>query len=600
MAMLERGLPATFIVACGALVTFMQLGFTALESGLVDARNALSVLYKNLLDLCFGVISFSFAWWGIHDLTGTSVEPVRIFYDATFAATATTICSGALAGRIKLGPYVFLSIFITGVVYPLSAYLAFILLRPDLSAATVVNGRFYDMAGSVAVHAVGGFAALAAALFVGPRKMIPQRVRLEQDADDLGHNEVENWDRDPWRTRAHNMPLVASGAFILLVGWFGFNCGSARTEAEIGLVAFNTLLAGAAGGCAAYLLENTARRRPSFANNVNGMLGGLVAVTASANLIAPLYAILIGTSAGVVVVAWSNFVYLSFGGLRTRLEDPVGAFPVHGLCGVLGGLVVLLLPTTMMVDGEPIQLYDPGWQLACTLAFPAGSFILVRFFLTSFNLLVGDTSRTRSAVVANPISQSMGLDASEYVEAAYDFGTRSDKPEDLYERLRAVDQRFRPRRLSFDECIPRPAFGVGENRQPFSADFTHWLQEIELLAQQYADAYGRYVANGSTQEPAEPSANDLAARIGMAKRALAAYSREPTPAQKKVVFNRNLPSLEAAVAALGNALSLHASQRIEGNEVVEKTNRDLVRLQNRVNVLEARVADLGHGRVKSE
>lgn len=601
LAALQEGLPETFVVVCGALVVMMQLGFTALESGLVDARNTLSVLYKNILDFCFGILAFAFAWWGASQVQQQPISDIEFFYDATFAATAATICSGALAGRIKLAPYVHLSIFITAVVYPLAAAIGFDTLAASLDAstrrfpsqvATGQEGLFYDMAGSVVVHGVGGFAALAAALFVGPRRTLPQSQRLKRrESSDFP---VEAIELEPWRTRPHNLPLAGIGTFLLVIGWLGFNCGSVHSLAEVGKVALNTLVAGAAGGASSYVGESVARR-PSLANNMNGILGGLVAVTASANLVSTAGAALLGAVAGTVIVLWSDYVCTGVRYLRHRLEDPVGAFAVHGLCGVLGGVCVPVFAQPVGIAGKTVSVFDPAWQVAVSVLIPAGAFILVRLFLPFYNFLFGGRTASKSAVIADPIAQGMGLDVGEYVERAYDFGTRSDKPEDLFEKLRAIDERYRPAALSFDQCTSLSSRRMGESFRPFSARFTHWLQEIELLAQQYSDAYGRYAA-GSKDGLSELSASDLAERLGMAKRALSAFSREPTPEQKKQVFDKHVPELEAAASALSTALELHAAQRLEGKEIVEQTNQDLQNLRERLTLLEARVANLGQDR----
>jgi len=324
-----------FIAA--VLVLFMQPGFAMVECGFNESKNAVNILFKNLMDLCIGVLLFYivgynlmygtdvaggyFAWggFGISETLDGEAAAGRLhpqvdwLFQVAFAATAATIVSGAVAGRMKFSAYLLYSAVLTGLIYPISGFWKW-------GGGWLQQLGFHDFAGSLVVHAVGGFAGLAGALALGPRigRFSPQ-----------GKSQA---------ILGHNLPLATLGVFILWVGWYGFNPGSqlaftgtVNTNATV-LIAANTTLAAAAGAFLAMLAAWIVFKKPDLSMTLNGALAGLVGITANCDCVSNVSAIVIGAVAGVLVV--SGIVLLD----RLKIDDPVGAWPVHGLCGVWGGI----------------------------------------------------------------------------------------------------------------------------------------------------------------------------------------------------------------------------------------------------------------------
>jgi Amt family ammonium transporter len=323
------------------LVLFMQAGFAALESGMSPQNNTVNIMFKNFTDLCVGVLLFYLVGYSImygsdisggmgligwsgfgisSELSGPAgpgvLHPqVDWLFQVAFAATAATIVSGAVVGRMQFRSYVIYSVFITAIVYPISGFWKW-------GGGWLDQLGFYDFAGSIVVHSVGGFAALAAAMVIGPRIG-----RFSNDPDNP-------------HLAGHSLATAALGVFILWVGWYGFNPGSQLAfsgEANIAatmLIAANTTLAGAAGAIAAMIVTRILAHshKVSLSMLLNGALAGLVGITASCDSVTNNEAIIIGAIAGVLVV---------YGGLllqKLKIDDAVGAWPVHGLCGIWGGI----------------------------------------------------------------------------------------------------------------------------------------------------------------------------------------------------------------------------------------------------------------------
>lgn len=590
--------PTTDKLIAAVLVTLMQLGFSCLEAGLVDARNTLSILYKNLLDFTFGVLGFILVWTLFVDSSmDTPDKLANLLYSATFAATAATICSGALAGRIRLTAYVTLSIFITSIIYPIVSWFLFIdqaaKITPEPSG--ISNGVFYDLAGSVAVHSVGGAAALAAALYVGPRTVITQTYRLSRASSNSdiqalrqdSENETEPSEKR-MLIRSHNLPLANIGMFLLVVGWYGFNVGSARIEADMSIIALNTLIAGAAGGSGVFLFGKLTHS-PSFSFNINGVLGGLVIITSCANLVEPWQAALLGGVAGVSVALWLNFLNRQPGFLR-RFEDPVGAFPVHGICGFLGGIAVVVFGSSrrvqeLSVEGESIKLtlFETSWQIGFTILIPILTFIAILIFLRFYDW-IAQTNNLMSGVIASADEQGVGLDVADYVDRAYDFGEHSDKPEDLYEQLQIVMKRFPIEEISFDKCALDKSNKVQRSNQPFMTSFSFWSNEITYIAERYSDSFGEYAAGK------DDSARDISERLSTAIRRLSQYVYEPSLDLKKQLFENRAKELKSAVRTLENILWIHVEQRIKGHHYIESTARELEELRRDLDLLKDQIS----------
>ncbi|NLE64384.1 MAG: ammonium transporter [Elusimicrobia bacterium] len=315
------------------LVFFMQAGFAMVETGFTRAKNAGNIMMKNLMDFCVGSLAFFFIGYGIMfgidklGLFGTSkfwgsfADPTTgeglwqfayWMFQAVFAATAATIVSGAMAERTKFSSYLLYSAFITALIYPVVGH--WIWGGGWLAAKGMV-----DFAGSTVVHSVGGWAALAGAIVLGPR--------IGKYNKDGSSNVIGG----------HNIPLAALGVFILWFGWFGFNPGSTTsgTNLSIAVIAVTTNLAAAAGAVSAMVTIWLQYGKPDTSMALNGALAGLVAITAGCANVSPMSAILIGAIAGVVVVLSVQFIDKVL-----RINDPVGAVSVHGVCGGLGTLLV--------------------------------------------------------------------------------------------------------------------------------------------------------------------------------------------------------------------------------------------------------------------
>ncbi|NBW70612.1 MAG: ammonium transporter [Bacteroidetes bacterium] len=318
----------TIIAAC--LVFFMQAGFALVETGFTRAKNAINIIMKNVMDVSAGSLAFFLVGFGL--MFGTSAggwigtdgfllgeigdysvewSYTFFFFQAVFAATAATIVSGAVAERTAFNSYLIFSVIITAFIYPVFGSWAW---------GSLFNGDgwleglgFIDFAGSTVVHSVGGWAALAGALVVGPRtgKYI---------------------DGKPQLIKGHSLPLAALGVFILWLGWFGFNAGSTTTgDTSIALIALNTFLAAGAGATAAMLTSWLTNGKPDGAVTLNGVLAGLVGITAGCANLSPGFALLSGAIAGILV-------HFSMKFLEKKVDDAVGAVSVHGVCGAWGTL----------------------------------------------------------------------------------------------------------------------------------------------------------------------------------------------------------------------------------------------------------------------
>ena len=314
------------------LVFLMQAGFALVETGMTRAKNAVNICMKNLMDFSVGSLAFwligfgvmfganSTGWFGTTGFMlsdyATDNDPWLFafwIFQTVFAATAATIVSGAMAERTKFASYLLYSAFLTALVYPVFGSWAWGSLY---QGGGWLEGRgFIDFAGSTVVHSVGGWAALAGAVVIGPR---------------LGRYGP---DGKPRAMPGHNLVLATLGVFLLWFGWFGFNPGSTTAAStDIAMIAVNTNLAGAAGAVAAMITAWTFLKKPDATMILNGALAGLVGITAGCANVTPLSSVVIGLLAGVIVV----FSVLFFD--RIRIDDPVGAISVHGVCGAWGTL----------------------------------------------------------------------------------------------------------------------------------------------------------------------------------------------------------------------------------------------------------------------
>ena len=359
-----------WVALCAALIFFMEAGFALLEAGFVRTKNTMSIIAKVFIDITFGgiaffVIGFGVAYgasngWFAFDL-GISDDYLGLgltvsyklfwFIQLGFAVDAISFVSGAVAERMKLWAYAFFVFIFCAIMYPMVANWVW-----NPNGWLALRG-FNDFAGSAAVHAMGGFSALAAALVLGPR--------IAKYNEDGSSNTIPG----------HNLPLAAVGAFILWFGWFGFNPGSSLGAVGnwelIGDVVVNTFLASAAGGIATMLYTYFSYGKIDITMVINGILAGLVSITAGCNVVSPIAALIIGFIAGIVVV---DLVVLFFD--RLKVDDPVGAIAVHGINGLFGTVAVGFFA----LDGG--LFYGGGSALLVTQIIGVVSIAVFSFCLT--------------------------------------------------------------------------------------------------------------------------------------------------------------------------------------------------------------------------
>jgi len=411
-----KGINVVWTLLAAFLVFFMQAGFALVEMGFTRAKNAANIIMKNLMDFSVGSIVFFILGFGlmfgesISGLLGSSnfflssaspggPEGLWAYsfwlFQAVFAATAATIVSGAMAERTKFSSYLIYSFFITALIYPISGHWMWGSLFGGEGGWLEALG-FYDFAGSTVVHSVGGWAALMGAIFLGPRigKYGP--------------------DRKPRAIPGHNIPLAALGVFILWFGWFGFNAGS-TTEGEnlaIGFIAMNTSLAAAAGSISAMITIWLKSGKPDVSMSLNGALAGLVAITAGCAAVSPLSALLIGLVAGILVVLAVEFI-----DFKLKIDDPVGAISVHGVCGAFGTLAVGLFAEAQFA-GEGVNglFYGGGLKLLGVQAL--GVFSVFIWVIITSGLLFFIIKKTIGLRVSRE-EELKGLDIEEHGMESY-------------------------------------------------------------------------------------------------------------------------------------------------------------------------------------
>lgn len=330
MEILKSGSDALFILLGAIMVLAMHAGFAFLELGTVRKKNQVNALVKILVDFAVSTIAYFFIGYsiayGVNFFSGAELlaekngyELVKFFFLLTFAAAIPAIISGGIAERAKFNPQLIATFILVGFIYPFFEGIAW---NQHYGIQAWIKGltgeEFHDFAGSVVVHAVGGWIALPAVILLGAR-----RGRYTKDGQISAHP-------------PSSIPFLALGAWILAVGWFGFNVMSAQTIDKIsGLVAMNSLMAMVGGTLAAWVVG---RNDPGF--TYNGPLAGLVAVCAGSDLMHPVGALLVGLVAGGLFVYMFTLVQN-----RWKLDDVLGVWPLHGLCGLWGGLAAGIFGT---------------------------------------------------------------------------------------------------------------------------------------------------------------------------------------------------------------------------------------------------------------
>jgi len=333
--LVQVNLDNVFVLLCAVLVIFMQAGFALVEAGMTRAKSVANIMMKNLMDFCAGAVAFLAVGYAIAfggDFTGSGkffgadgfflgdgafaygnlTPSVNFMFQVAFAATAATIVSGAMAERTKFKAYLIYSFVISLVIYP-------IVVRWQWGGGWLyqLDTPFHDFAGSTIVHLTGGVAAFWGAKVLGPR--IGKYV-----------------DGKPVAILGHSVPYAILGVFILLVGWYGFNPGSElAADAAIGPIAVTTTAAGAMGALAAMAMVWLKEGVPDVGMTGNGLLAGLVAITAGCAAVTPQAALVIGACAGIIVVWGIHFIERVL-----KVDDPVGAVAVHGINGAFGTICV--------------------------------------------------------------------------------------------------------------------------------------------------------------------------------------------------------------------------------------------------------------------
>ncbi|GAA4895804.1 ammonium transporter [Flaviramulus aquimarinus] len=330
-----------WMMVCTALVFFMHTGFAFLEIGLTRQKNTINILFKNIFIITVGLllyylVGFNLMYPGEFNGYIGSIVPgigapeggmtpdyadggytwwTDFLFQGMFAATAATIVSGAVAERMKIGPFMIFTIIYVGLVYPIAGSWKW-------GGGFLDELGFYDFAGSTLVHSVGGWAALVAVYLLGSR---------------IGKFK----EGKPQAIPGHNIPLATAGVLILWLGWFGFNGGSVLSaDPELtSLTLVTTCLAAAAGGVVAALVSFLKYKNLDLTMFLNGILGGLVGITAGADVMTPESAIIIGAIAGAIIVFAVSLID------KLRLDDPVGAIAVHLVCGIWGTLAVGIFST---------------------------------------------------------------------------------------------------------------------------------------------------------------------------------------------------------------------------------------------------------------
>jgi Amt family ammonium transporter len=395
-----------WMMICTALVFFMHLGFAFLEIGLTRQKNTINILFKNIFIITIGLLLYAlvgfnlmYPTWGANasgylgDFVFGISAPLKdgvldlsynegytywtdFLFQGMFAATAATIVSGAVAERMKILPFMIFTIIYVGFVYPIAGS-----WKWGGGFLDQLDTPFYDFAGSTLVHSVGGWAALVAVCLLGSR---------------IGKFKNGKIQAIP----GHNIPLATAGVLILWLGWFGFNGGSVLS-ADPGLTSLTlvtTCLAAAAGGVVAALVSTIMYKNLDLTMFLNGILGGLVGITAGADQMSPTDAILIGSVAGVIIVFAVSLID------KLKLDDPVGAIAVHLVCGIWGTLAVGIFGNLAGVDQFISQLIGVGSYAVFCLAT---SFIIIFTLKKTIGIRVSEREELE------------GLDAHEHGMDAY-------------------------------------------------------------------------------------------------------------------------------------------------------------------------------------
>lgn len=417
---LTTGVNTVWMLLAAMLVFFMQPGFALVEAGFTRTKNTANILMKNFVDFMVGSLLFWLVGFGVMfgvgsfagtphfcDLeymnniidNGLPIEGFLIF-QTVFCATSATIVSGAMAERTKFSMYLVYTVLISVLIYPISGHWTW-------GGGWLMNGEeesfmmrlfgtpSHDFAGSMVVHSVGGWISLVGAAILGPR--------------------IGKYGKDgkPRAIPGHNLTIAALGVFILWFGWFGFNPGSqlaaatSEDQTAISLVFLNTNLAACAGGVTALVISWAKYSKPSLSLTLNGILAGLVGITAGCDVVSPMGAVFIGLIAGAAMIYAVDFIDHTL-----HIDDPVGASAVHGVCGTLGTILVGLFAT----DGG--LLYGGGWGLLGAQVFAS---IVVASWAAGMGFVIFKLLDKVHGLRVSARVEEEGLDIYEHGESAYNI-----------------------------------------------------------------------------------------------------------------------------------------------------------------------------------
>lgn len=406
IADLKVGLDTVWVLLGAFLVFFMQAGFGMVEAGFIRAKNTCNILTKNFLDFCMASVGFFLIGYALMFGDGNGFCGIKGFgligaesgadiplyafwlFQAAFCGAAATIVAGGMAERMKFTAYLVYSFIISAFIYPIVGHWIW-------GGGWLANMGYADFAGSSVVHAVGGCAALIGTMILKPR------------------TGKYNTDGTPNVIAAHSIPLASLGVFILWFGWFGFNSGSTLGVGDgslIGRVAINTNLAAALGGIAALATVWKRFGKPDLSMAMNGALAGLVAVTAPCAFIEPWAAMVIGAIGGYLVVRGVELLD------KLKIDDPVGAFPVHGICGVWGTLSVGIFGQESLGLATNGLIYGGGLTQLGIQA--VGIVAVVGFVIVSMGIVFKLIDATIGLRVSSE-EELRGLDISEHGMESY-------------------------------------------------------------------------------------------------------------------------------------------------------------------------------------
>ena len=417
---LTTGVNTVWMLLAAMLVFFMQPGFALVEAGFTRTKNTANILMKNFVDFMVGSLLFWLVGFGIMfgvgsfagtphfcDLeymnniieNGLPIEGFLIF-QTVFCATSATIVSGAMAERTKFSMYLIYTILISVLIYPISGHWTWgggwLMNSEEESFMMKLFGTpSHDFAGSMVVHSVGGWISLVGAAILGPR--------------------IGKYGKDgkPRAIPGHNLTIAALGVFILWFGWFGFNPGSqlaaatSKDQTAISLVFLNTNLAACAGGVIAMIISWAKYSKPSLSLTLNGILAGLVGITAGCDVVSPMGAVFIGLIAGTAMIYAVDFIDHTL-----HIDDPVGASAVHGVCGTLGTILVGFFAT----DGG--VFYGGDWGLLGAQTFAS---IVVAAWAAGMGFVVFKLLDKVHGLRVSARVEEEGLDIYEHGESAYNI-----------------------------------------------------------------------------------------------------------------------------------------------------------------------------------